>query len=67
MSGRATIEALTKVGFVVKRQSGSHVVLRRDDPFAQVVIPDHQELDRGTLRAVLRQAHLSVDAFVALL
>jgi len=39
------------------------MVLRRDDPFAQVVVPDHKELDRGTLRAIIRQAGLSVDEF----
>jgi predicted RNA binding protein YcfA (HicA-like mRNA interferase family) len=39
-------------------------VLRRDDPFAQVVVHDHKELDRGTLRAILRQADLTVDGFV---
>jgi predicted RNA binding protein YcfA (HicA-like mRNA interferase family) len=43
------------------------MVLRRDDPFAQVVVPDHKELDRGTLRAIIRQAGLSVDEFPRLL
>jgi predicted RNA binding protein YcfA (HicA-like mRNA interferase family) len=43
------------------------VVLRRDDPFAQVVVPDHAELDRGTLRAIIRQAGLSVEEFLRLL
>ncbi len=42
------------------------MILRRDDPFGQVAIPDHKELDRGTLRAILRQAGLSVDEFVKL-
>jgi predicted RNA binding protein YcfA (HicA-like mRNA interferase family) len=31
------------------------------------VVPDHKELDRGTLRAILRQAGLGVDEFNALL
>jgi len=31
------------------------VILRRDDTFAQVVVPDHKEIDRGTLRAIIRQ------------
>jgi predicted RNA binding protein YcfA (HicA-like mRNA interferase family) len=57
---------LQKAGFTVKRQQGSHIVLRRDEPFAQVVVPDHKELDRGTLRAIIRQAGLTVDAFAAL-
>ncbi len=43
------------------------MVLRRDDPFAQVVVPDHKELDRGTLRALIRQAGLGVDEFLRLL
>jgi hypothetical protein len=36
-------------------------------PFAQLVVPDHRELDRGTLRAILRQAGLSVEEFLKLL
>jgi len=43
------------------------MVLRRDDPFSQLVVPDHRELDRGTLRAIIRQAGMSVDEFVKLL
>jgi predicted RNA binding protein YcfA (HicA-like mRNA interferase family) len=49
---------------MVRRQHSSHVVLRREEPFAQVVVPDHRELDRGTLRAILRQADVTVDEFV---
>jgi predicted RNA binding protein YcfA (HicA-like mRNA interferase family) len=67
ISGRACIGALEKVGFYFKRQEGSHIILRRDDPFSQIVVPDHRELDRGTLRAIIRQAGLSVDEFVKLL
>jgi len=67
ISGRECIKALEKAGFYLKRQEGSHVILRRDDPFAQLVIPDHKELDRGTLRAILRQSGLGVDEFVNLL
>lgn len=64
LSGRQCVTALGKAGFILRRQTGSHMVLRRDDPFAQVVVPDHSELDRGTLRAILRQAGLTVDAFM---
>jgi predicted RNA binding protein YcfA (HicA-like mRNA interferase family) len=67
VSGRDTAKALTKVGFSIRRQHGSHLILRRDDPFAQITVPDHRELDRGTLRAILRQADLTVQEFVRLL
>jgi predicted RNA binding protein YcfA (HicA-like mRNA interferase family) len=67
ISGRECAGALSKAGFYLKRQHGSHLILRRDDPFAQVVVPDHRELDRGTLRAIIRQAGLGVDEFCSLL
>ena len=67
VSGRECINALVKIGFEVKRQQGSHIVLRRDVPFAQIVVPDHKELDRGTLRAIIRQVNLSVETFCELL
>ena len=65
LSGREC--AAAKVGFSLKRRQGSHLILRRDEPFAQVVVPDHRELDRGTLRAIIRQAGLSVEEFQRLL
>jgi predicted RNA binding protein YcfA (HicA-like mRNA interferase family) len=67
VSGRDCIKALRKKGFYVKRREGSHVVLRRDDPFGQVIVPDHKTLDRGTLRSILRQADVSVEEFATLL
>jgi len=67
VSGRECVKALGKVGFYLKRREGSHMILRHDAPFAQIVVPDHEELDRGTLRAIIRQAGLSVDEFVKLL
>jgi predicted RNA binding protein YcfA (HicA-like mRNA interferase family) len=42
-------------------------MILRDNPFTQTVVPNHRELDRGTLRAILRQADVSVEDFVALL
>jgi predicted RNA binding protein YcfA (HicA-like mRNA interferase family) len=51
----------------MNRQQSSHIIMRRDDPFTQVVVPDHKELDSGTLRAIIRQAGLSVDEFKSLL
>ena len=67
ISGRDCIKALAHGGFRVRRQEGSHIVLRRDEPFSQVVVPHHKELDRGTLRAIIRTAGLNVDEFVDLL
>ena len=67
ISGRGCVKILERAGFYFKRQESSHITLRRDDPFAQVVVPDHKELDRGTLRAIIRQTGLSVGEFVRLM
>ena len=67
ISGRECVKALEQAGFQFKRQEGSHIILRCADPFAQLVVPDHKELDRGTLRAIIRQSGLSVEEFVKLL
>ena len=55
---------LEKIGFFFKRQEGSHIIMRRQNPFDQVVVPDHKVLDRGTLRAIIRQAGLSIEEFL---
>jgi predicted RNA binding protein YcfA (HicA-like mRNA interferase family) len=67
ISGSVCIKALSKIGFVVARQRGSHVILVREEPRTTICVPDHQELDRGTLRAIIRQAGLRVDEFADLL
>jgi predicted RNA binding protein YcfA (HicA-like mRNA interferase family) len=42
------------LGFVFKRQSGSHVILRRGS--RGYVVPMHREISRGTLKGILEQA-----------
>jgi len=67
LSGKEVVKALKKAGFSVKRQKGSHIILRRDVPFAQVVVPDHQSIDTGTLDRILEGADISPSDFVKLL
>jgi predicted RNA binding protein YcfA (HicA-like mRNA interferase family) len=67
ISGRDCVKALVRAGFSVRRQESSHIIVRRDSPFAQVVVPDHRELDRGTLRSILRQAGITIEQINELL
>lgn len=61
ISGRELVAALVKVGYVVDRQRGSHMVLRHvAAPHRRLVVPDHKELAKGTLRAIVKQAGLTV-------
>ena len=66
VSGADVVKVLLKSDFYIKHRVGSHVVLRRDAPFAQTVVPQHSELDRGTLRAILKQAGLRLEEFLNL-
>lgn len=67
VSGARCVRALERGGFYFKRQVGSHITMRRDTPFAQVVVPAHKTLDRGTLRSIIRQTGLTLEDFLKLL
>ncbi|WP_428670049.1 type II toxin-antitoxin system HicA family toxin [Reyranella sp.] len=64
-SGREVIRALEKLGFTVRRQRGSHVILSRGS--VGCVVPDHKELKTGTLNGVLKQAGVAVEDFLTAL
>jgi predicted RNA binding protein YcfA (HicA-like mRNA interferase family) len=61
ISGQALVRVLLRVGFVVNRQRGSHIILRRDNPYARVVVPDHKQVRPGTLRQILNEAGITVE------
>jgi predicted RNA binding protein YcfA (HicA-like mRNA interferase family) len=67
VSGPELVRALEKLGFSVRRQHGSHIIMRRDDPYAQTVVPNHRQIDRGTLRAILRQIGIPPEDLASLL
>jgi predicted RNA binding protein YcfA (HicA-like mRNA interferase family) len=67
LSGREVRAALEQIGFVFRRQKGSHMILRRDNPYARAVVPDHKNIRIGTLRHILNEAGLTVEEFVQLL
>lgn len=65
ISGAEAIRALQKLGFVIARQKGSHVILRRGS--TGCVVPNHKEIKIGTLSSVLKQAGVSADEFMSAL
>ena len=68
VSGRDAVKALRKIGYELDHQTGSHMILRRSTPpYRRLTIPDHKELAKGTPRAVIREAGLTVEEFAALL
>lgn len=60
---REVLAKLQRAGFVVKRQSGSHVVLRHADGRQTYVAAHPGDIPTGTFRAILKQSGLSEEAF----
>ena len=68
ISGRKIVTALSKAGYEKDRQKGSHIVLRQTEaPHRRIVVPDHDEVAKGTLRAIIKQTGLTVEEFKELL
>jgi predicted RNA binding protein YcfA (HicA-like mRNA interferase family) len=68
VSGREVVKALENVGYAFDHQRGGHIVLRHGDPpHRRLTVPDHPEVAKDTLRAIIRQAGLTVAEFRKLL
>ncbi len=66
VSAKEVLRALSKIGYYVHDQKGSHIHLRHSTKLP-LTIPNHPQIARGTLRAIIREAELTVDEFLALL
>lgn len=67
VSGEECVKALQPAGFEIRRQTGSHIVMRKHDPYRVVSVPNHKELNKRTLKSILRDAGLTVDEFIEFL
>jgi len=69
ISGEQAVHAFERLGFVVVRQRGSHLILRKETPTGAVgcAIPLHKQLALGTLRGILKQAGVPVEEFLRVL
>lgn len=59
ISGKKFIRALGKLGFVIVRQKGSHVILQKGSKM--ITVPLHDPIKKATLNAILKQADVSLD------
>lgn len=62
VSGTEVIRTLERLGFIVLRQKGSHIILRRG-PTGCVVL-NHREIKTGTVSGILKQASVSAEEFI---
>ncbi len=66
VSGNQLIKTLAKDGYYVHDQKGSHIHLRHPTK-RPLTVPNHHEISRGTLKAILREAELTPDEYLELL
>ncbi len=62
-SGKVAVKKLTKAGWEIDRQVGSHVMMVKDGFRYTLSIPQHKELGVGLLRKIIQQANLSIEEF----
>jgi len=65
-SGADAVKAFRQLGYEVDHQTGSHVILRHSSQ-RRLTVPNHRELAKGTLRALIREAGLTKEQFTDLL
>ena len=65
-SGQDAIRAFQKLGYAVDHQTGSHIILRHPQ-MRRLTVPNHRELAKGTMRALIREAGLTKEEFAGLL
>ncbi len=68
VSGIELIKVISKIGFKVDHQTGSHIILRQNEyPHRRLTIPNHKEISKGTLKTILKQTGLTVTDLTELL
>ena len=67
ISGKECVKILcNKFGFIVSRQKGSHIILKKESAEGKIgtVVPNHKELKLGTLKGILELVKISEEEFV---
>ena len=59
LSGRELVKIFKRLGYKKVTQRGSHIKVKNDETGSVLIIPDYKELDRWTLRTILKQAEIS--------
>jgi predicted RNA binding protein YcfA (HicA-like mRNA interferase family) len=64
LSGKEILKAFEKLGWVYARRKASNMVMTRTGTPVNISIPDHKEVDAGTLRTILRISETGIETFL---
>ncbi len=64
ISGKTLCKKLRNIGYLIDHQTGSYIILRnQNSPYRRLTVPNHKEIAKGTLRAIIKQAGLTLEEF----
>jgi predicted RNA binding protein YcfA (HicA-like mRNA interferase family) len=61
---RDVIKIFSKFGWIVARNSGSHIILTKEGNISTLSVPNHYEVARGTLRSLIDKSGLTIEEFI---
>ena len=61
---KEVVKTFEKLGWVVVRQRGSHIILTKKGHIATLSVPNHPEVARGTLRSLMDRAGITLEEFL---
>ena len=68
LSGIKVVKILARIGYEIDHQTGSHIILRnKEEPHRRLTVPNHDEIAKGTLLAIIKQSGLTREEFIELI
>ena len=67
LSALEVVKALGRMGYEFSRRRGSHIMLVNREKRRIAVVPNRKEIPKGTLRAIIREASVTVEEFLSFL
>lgn len=69
VSSKEAIKAFEKLGYVIVRQTGSHIRMKHQTDISKkpLTVPNHKILSKGLLRKLLRDAEITTKEFLKLI
>ena len=64
LDARDVLRVLAHFGYLPDHQTGSHIICRHSESRRLVVVPAHNPVAKGTVRAIIREAGLTRDEFL---
>lgn len=65
VTSKEVIRALERLGFILRRQTGSHMIMRHPESHVIATVPFHnRDIKRGLLFGIIKQAGLTQQEFL---